>query len=337
MSLVVAAPSVRIRRRSTRRSLRLPSASLAAMVALLITFGGTTATADESERHPDWQRREGIPRGEVTEHTHTTPGDAPIYPGTKRYFSVYKPAAMVDGTLETPAALMVFLDGHAYVREGSEFNTPAVLDNLIAAGDIPPMVAVFIDPGFYERQLEDGKLPEKRGWNPRPGNRSVEYDTVSDEYGRWLHETLLPAAYEAAGIDPPAVSINPLRRGLCGSSSGGICAFKVAWFNPSQFAIVISHIGSFTDIRGGHNFPPMVRKEDKRPLRVVLQDGTGDLDNQFGNWWLANQQMAAALAFREYDHKTYWGEGGHNQTDGGRIFPDEMKWLWRDWRKFAEQ
>ena len=310
---------------------RLPAALLV-FATMLPAWSASfvAAQSDGKDRHPDWERRSDAPRGEVTQHTleGTT-----IYPGTKRYYSVYKPAAMVDRSLEQPAALMVFLDGHAYVKEGSEFNTPAVLDNLIASGEIPPMVAVFVDPGFYMKQLENGQLPENRGWNPRPGNRAVEYDTVSDEYGRFLKEELLPAAYEQAGVDPAMISDDPKLRAICGSSSGGICAFKVAWFAPEQFGKVISHIGSFVDIRGGHNLVPMVRKEDKRDLRVVLQDGTGDLDNQFGNWWLANQQMAASLEFRDYDLKTFWGEGGHNQTDGGRVFPDEMKWLWRDWNK----
>ena len=240
---------------------------------------------------------------------------------------------MVDGTLKQPAALMVFFDGHAYVRDGGDFDVPAVFDRLIAAGEMPPTVAVLVDPGFLPRQLQltGGDLPEKRGWEPTPANRSVEYDTVDDAAARFVLTDLLPAAYEAAGIDPSQVSADPAMRAACGSSSGGICAFRLGWFAPDQFGKVISHIGSFTDIRGGHNFPPMIRQEDVRSIRVVLQDGRNDLDNRFGNWWLANQQMAAALAFREYDHKTYWGDGGHNGRDAGKVFPDELRWLWRDW------
>ena len=296
----------------------------------LMLVASTQAGPAAAERHPDATRRPGVARGEVTDLVF---GRSKIYPDTKRHYSVYKPAAMVNRSLREPAALMVFLDGHAYLSEG-QFNATAILDNLIASGDMPPTVAVFVDPGFYRKQLIEtaGRLPEPRGWNPTPGNRSVEYDTVSDEYGRFLTDELLPLAYAATRIDPKMVSSDPKMRALCGSSSGGICAFKVAWFAPDQFGKAISHIGSFVDIRGGHNFIPMIRKEDKRDIRVVIQDGSGDLDNRFGNWWLANQQMAAALAFRDYDHKTYWGEGGHNNNDASAVLPDEMRWLWRDWK-----
>ena len=288
------------------------------------------AIAEDTPRHPDSLRRPNVVQGQVSDFLF---GHSRVYPNTKRHYSVYKPAAMVNGSLREPAALMVFLDGHAYLSDG-QFATPTVLDNLIAAGDMPPTVGVFLDPGFTRKQLIEtgGKLPEPRGWNPTPANRSNEYDKVSDDFAKFLLDELLPQAFAAADIDPNRVSGDPKMRAICGSSSGGIAAFKVAWYRPDAFGKVISHIGSFVDIQGGHAFPPMVRKEDKRDIRVVIQDGSGDLDNRFGNWWLANQQMAAALKFREYDHKTYWGEGGHNGHDASRIFPDELRWLWRDWK-----
>ena len=303
---------------------------LAAPTLLAVAGLAIVDCASAADRHPDATRRRGVARGEVSDHIF---GTSKVYPKTKRHFSVYRPAAMVRGSLREPAALMVFLDGHAYLNENTT-NAPAVLDNLIAAGDLPPTVAVFVDPGFHRKQLIEtaGRLPEPRGWNPTPGNRSAEYDTVSDDYGKFLVDELLPAAYEAAGIQPRQISGDPRFRGLCGASSGGICAFKVAWFRPQQFGRVISHIGSFVDINGGHSFPPMIRKEDQRDIRVYLEDGREDLDNRFGNWWLANQQMASALAFREYDHQTEWNDHGHSQVDGARNLPDQLRWLFRDWR-----
>ena len=268
----------------------------------------------------------GPPEGEVFERTFA---DSAVYPDTVRRYSVYIPA-QYDAS--EPAALMVFQDGHAYVKSGGAFDVPATFDRLIADGAMPPTVAVLVDPGIKTSQLKGGGLPPNRGWNnPKPANRSVEYDSVNDDYARSLLDELLPAALKSEDGTPLNISDDPALRGICGSSSGGIAAFGVAWHRPNEFGKVISHIGSFTDIRGGHNYPPMIRKADARPIRVALQDGSGDLDNRFGNWWLANQQMAAALEYKDYDYKTWWGEGGHNAEDAGKVFADELRWLWRDW------
>ena len=66
-------------------------------------------------------------------------------------------------------------------------------------------------------------------------------------------------------------------------------------------------------------------------VRVVLQDGSNDLNIRPGNWWLANQQMADSLDFAGYDYRKVWGDGGHSLEHGGAIFPDTMRWLWRDY------
>ena len=276
------------------------------------------------------------PHGKVTEGTFESPG---VYPGTVRRYSVYVPAQYDPAT---PAALMVFQDGHAYASGPQHGNVPADFDRLIAAGKMPPTVAVMIDPGYSANQMKtefaDG-LPENRNWNPRPGNRSIEYDTVTDAYATFLTDELLPVALKDLNV-----SDDPDLRGICGSSSGGIAAFSVAWFTagePGGFNKVISHIGSFTGIRGGrgtgvpggHEYPVMIRKTEPKPIRVALQDGSGDLSNDHGDWWLANQQMASAMEYKGYDFKTWWGEGGHNGEDAGKIFADELTWLWRDWRE----
>ncbi|OWK41758.1 putative gluconolactonase precursor-hypothetical secreted or membrane associated protein [Fimbriiglobus ruber] len=119
-------------------------------------------------------------------------------------------------------------------------------------------------------------------------------------------------------------------RAICGISSGGICAFTAAWERPDLFSKVLSHVGSFTNIQGGDVFPGMIRKTEKKPIRVFLQDGSNDLDNLHGSWPLANQQMAAALKFMKYDYKFEFGDGGHNGKHGGAILPDSLRWLWRD-------
>ena len=119
-------------------------------------------------------------------------------------------------------------------------------------------------------------------------------------------------------------------RAICGISSGGICAFTVAWQRPDLFSKVLSHVGSFTNIREGDRYPGIIRKKPHKPIRVFLQDGSKDLDNEHGNWWLGNLQMEAALKYKKYDYKVEWGDGGHNGKHGGAILPDALRWLWRD-------
>lgn len=104
----------------------------------------------------------------------------------------------------------------------------------------------------------------------------------------------------------------------------------MAWQRPDAFRKVLSHVGSFTNIRGGHVYPALIRSTPNKPIRVFLQDGEKDLDNVWGNWWLSNLQMEAALKFKQYDYKFVGGSGGHSGKHGGAILPDSLRWLWRD-------
>jgi enterochelin esterase family protein len=273
--------------------------------------------ADPAYKHgPDSLRNANHPRGTVTEHVLS---DSKVFPGTKRRYSLDVPAQY---TPKTPAALMVFQDGHTFVGERGDFRVPVVFDNLIAKGVIPVTIAVMIDPGHK------GELPDKRGWKPTPTHRRVEDDPGSGDYAQFLLTEVLPPIEAKFRI-----TNNPNLRAICGNSSGGICAFSVAWHRPDSFRKVLSHIGSFVDLRGGHNYPPMIRKTEKKPIRVLLQDGENDLDNRFGNWPLANRQMGKALSFHDYDYKLVFGQGGHNGKHAGTIFPDSLQWLWRDWEQ----
>ncbi len=279
---------------------------------------------------PDWHRytlgpestsrAEGAPQGKVTEHVFK---DSKVFPGTIRRFWVYIPAQYAKLAQDQAAALMVFQDGHAYVNEKGEHRVPIVFDNLIHKGDMPVTIAIFIDPGHKKE-----KLPEKAGWQPQPENRSFEYDTLSGDYAKFLLEEIIPAVVKEHGV---RLSENPKRRAICGISSGGICAWTVAWERPDSFGKVLSHIGSFTNIRGGHVYPALIRKtKPVKPIRIFLQDGDKDLDNAHGNWWLSNLQMEAALKFAKYDYKFVGGKGEHNGKHGGAILPDSLRWLWRD-------
>lgn len=292
------------------------------LLALLLTLTLTTSLAAQKPRKaapksypygPDSMRHAGVPQGKVTMHVWK---DSKVFPGTIRRYWTYVPA-QYDG--KQPAALMVFQDGHAYVDEKGQFRVPVVLDNLIHRGELPVMIGVFIDPGHRKKEL-----PPKPGWRPRPENRSVEYDSLGDAYARFLLDEILPEVKKSYKL-----SEDPEQRAICGISSGGICAFTVAWERPDRFSKVLSHVGSFTNIRGGHVYPALIRKSKKRPIRVFLQGGAHDLDNQHGNWPLANKQMDAALRFAKYDVKFVFGEGGHNGNHGGAILPESLRWLWR--------
>lgn len=280
-------------------------------------FASAQDASKETYTHgPDSKPNASVPKGKVTQHQWT---DSKVFPGTKRNYSVYVPA-QYDAA--KPAALMVFQDGHAFDGQYGDFRLPIVFDNLIAKRDMPITIAVMIDPGHK------GELPEKRGWKPRPANRSFEYDSVSGDYAEFLLTEILPEVSKSYKI-----TNNPELRAICGNSSGGICAFSVAWYRSDSFRKVLSHIGSFVDLRGGHAYPSMIRKTDKKRIRVFLQDGENDLDNQFGNWPLANKQMAKALAFKGYDYKFVFGTEAHNGKHGGAIFPDSLRWLWRGWKE----
>ncbi len=261
---------------------------------------------------PDSQPRADVPQGKVTQMPPWE--NSKIFPGTTRDWWIYVPA-QYDAS--KPTAVMVFCDGAGFVKPDGSFRAPTVFDNLIHSGEMPVTIGIFIQPGSFPNA--DAKSKAK----PR-SNRSFEYDSLSDLYARFLLEEILPAVSKDYNL-----TTDPDMRAICGNSSGGICAFTVAWERPDEFRKVVSHIGSFTNIRGGHVYPALVRKAEKKPLRVFLQDGSNDLDNQFGNWPLANQDMAASLKYAGYDYKFILGQGTHNPKHGGSMFPDTLRWLWR--------
>ncbi len=288
------------------------TAAFAALFALV--FAQSPFAADDYKLGPDSMRKEGVPRGKVEQFQWTSR----IFEGTVRDVWVYTPAGYEGNT---PLPFMVFEDGGGMVHEQRSFRVPVVFDNLIHSKEIPAMAGIFINPGVVP--------PARKGGQPRK-NRSFEYDTLSGQYVKFLLEEILPEVEKRYSVK---LTDDPAGRAVCGNSSGGICAFTAAWERPDKFGKVVSHIGSFTNIRGGHNYPALIRKTDKKTIRVFLQDGTTDLDNMHGNWPLANRQMAAALKYKGYDYKFVLGEGGHNGRHSGSIFPDTLRWVWRDFGK----
>jgi len=302
-----------------------------AAVTALSQVSATAPATPQKAPHPDSQYRlgpdslpqEGVPKGEIR-GPFTLPSN--VYPGTQRTYWVYVPAQYDP---KVPASLMVFQDGHAFKEETGDVRAQNVMDNLIYRREIPVMIGVFINPGRTPEQTEPSRTA---GWGDGFTNRGVEYNALDDKYARVITEELLPALERDYNI-----SKDPEQRGIGGSSSGAIAAFTVAWERPNAFRKVLSNVGSFTNIRGGHNYPDRVLKSRKKSIRVFLCGGRNDnrgirngVYDEKWDWFLQNVRMMKALTQKGYDVNYAWGINAHGQKFGGAILPEMMRWLWRD-------
>src|SRR4051812_6059973 len=272
---------------------------------------------------PDSFPRDDVPKGELR-GPYTLPSQA--YPGTQHTYWIYVPAQYDPAVA---ASLMIFNDGQAFKNMDGDVRAPNVLDNLIYRREMPVMLSVFINPGRTPDQPE----PTPQEWGDKTTNRPTEYNTLDDKYARVIVNELLPVLNKDYNI-----SKDPERRGIGGASSGAIAAFTVAWERPNDFRKVLSIVGSFTNLRGGHAYADLVRRTEKKPIRIFLQDGRNDNRgvgrdgnyDQNRDWFLQNVRLMQALTEKGYDVNYTWGIGRHGQKQGGAIFPDMMRWLWRD-------
>ena len=271
-------------------------------------FGGRT---DLPAFTSDSYEKPGVPKGTLHgKFVHTSR----IYPDMQSDYWVYVPAQYDPAK---PAALMVWQDGEVLVPRELPSRAQIVFDNLTHERKIPVIIHVLISPGLVgQRRM-----------------RSIEYDTVNDTYARFLRDEILVEVSQKWNIRKDGYS-----RAIAGDSSGGICSFNVAWFQPDQFSRLLSRIGSFTSIQwhpgqidGGNVYPFKIRKEAKRNIRVWLQDGANDLENEHGSWPLQNIQMANSLKMKGYDFHLSFGSGTHNRNGGHAELAEEMIWLWRDY------
>lgn len=255
-----------------------------------------------------------------------------VFPNTTRHYWVYVPA-QYDAA--KPASLMVFQDGHAFVNLDGEYRIPNVCDNLIHRREIPVTIAVFINPGHTPDQKESSSSD----WGDRINNRGTEHNELNEDYTRMIVNELLPALKKDYNV-----SDKPEDRAIGGASSGAICAFTVAWHRPDQFSKVISTIGSFTNIRGGHAYPQMILDADAKAIRIYLQDGLNDNRGRRRgggydpnrDWHAQNILMVDALEKKGYDVNYCWGIGSHSNKQGGAIMPEMLRWIWRDYPRPAD-
>ncbi|HUR38460.1 MAG TPA: SMP-30/gluconolactonase/LRE family protein [Planctomycetota bacterium] len=270
------------------------------MIAILLATLSTLA-----------QDRQDVPKGEFARYTFE---QSKIFPGTTRDYSVYIPKQYDPAQ---PACLYVGQDGGG-------FKEPAAFDRLIAAKEMPVTIGVFIGHGRV-------KAPRKDALDRY--NRSYEYDGLGDAYARFLIDELLPDVEKKTAADGRAIRLSKdgNDRAIGGASSGAICAFTAAWERPDSFRRVFSAVGTYVGLRGGNDYPTLIRKVEPKPIRVFLQDGSKDLNIYGGDWWMANQEMERALVFAGYEVNHVWGEDGHNGRQATEIFPEAMKWLWKDW------
>jgi len=272
---------------------------------------------------PDSLSQPGVPKGEIR-GPFTLASTA--YPDTQHTYWVYVPA-QYDAAV--PASLMIYNDGHAFMNPDGDVRAVNVMDNLIFRRELPVMIGVFINPGRRSDQPE----PNATEWGDRTTNRPTEYNSLDDKYARVIVDELMPALAKEYNL-----SKSPERRGIGGSSSGAIAAFTVAWQRPNEFRKVLSNVGSFVDLRGGNAYPEIIRKSDKKPIRVFLCDGRndnrgqrpGEAYNVTRDWFYQNVLMMQALTAKGYDLNYAWGMNKHGQKMGGAILPEMMRWLWRD-------
>jgi gluconolactonase len=263
------------------------------LVAVTLFTSGCVRAADDVSA--------AVPKGDLSSYTFN---QSKIFPGTSRSYTLYVPK-QYDAA--RPACVYVNQDGVG-------FNAPAVFDQLIYEKAMPVTVGVFVTPGNAAGR----------------GNRSFEYDALTDDYVRFLADELLPYIAKTHKLN---LSTAGNDRAIAGTSSGGICAFTAAWQRPDAFSRVFSNVGSFGAHRGGYVYPILVRKIEPKPIRVFLQDGSNDLKFAYGDWWLANQEMEQALTFAGYEVAHSWDKGGHEMTYATKVFPEAMRWLWKDWPK----
>ena len=286
--------------------------NLVLLLGIALSIGNAIAQQAYNVRtpfDPATVKMEESLRGEVLK---LTLNDSHIYPGTEREILVYVPQQY---TGDVPACLLVCMDGILY-------DATTVMDNLIASGEMPVTIGLFVNPGVvYD---EEGEVVRY--------NRCKEFDSTDDLFVQFLEQEVLAKVEGMQTLSGKTIMLSndANDRAITGASSGGIAAFTAAWNRPDLFSRVYTTVGTFVAMRGGHEYPAIVRKTEPKPLRIYMQDGWYDVWNPiFGEWFEYNLLMESAFNFAGYEVFHKWDRGNHSIKYGTLAFPDAMRWLWK--------
>lgn len=282
---------------------------LLGFIASVVMINAQQAYNVRSPYDPATQKVAENMRGEVFQFSLD---DSRIYPGTEREIWVYVPQQYRG---EEPACVLVCMDGILY-------DATTVMDNLIASGEMPVTIGVFVNSGVVRD--ETGEVVRY--------NRCKEFDSTDGLFVEFLENEVLARVEGMKTTDGRIIHLskNANDRAITGASSGGIAAFTAAWNRPDLYSRVYTSSGTFVAMRGGNEYPAIIRKSEPKPIRIYMHDGWYDVWNPiFGEWFEYNLLMESAFNFAGYEAFHKWDRGTHNIKYSTIAFPDAMRWLWK--------
>jgi enterochelin esterase family protein len=306
-------------------------------------IGPTHPPAPESIVQPN------VPQGNVYNFT-VDSKDSKIYPGIAREANTFgtpdpsNPAKLIV-TTSHPApytrkiAVYVpkqYVAGNAAPfivgTDGPDKLLFTVLDNLIAAGKVPPMIAISIGNGSGDAQGSE---------------RGLEYDTMSGLYAEFVETEILPLVERKCQVK---LTKDPAGRATMGGSSGGSCALIMAWYHPEWYHRVLTYSGTYVNQQwpysaktpqGAWGFHQHLIPESRRkPLRIWMEVGDRDLLNpnimrdEMHDWVVANENMARVLADKGYQYQCVFALNAKHtdRTVKEQTLPEALEWLWKDYK-----
>jgi len=308
---------------------------------------GPTHTAAPEVSSPD-----GIPAGAVIEFTMSS-SESKIYPGIARdpnTFGTVDPAepAKLVVTTSHPAPytrkVAVYVPTQ-YQRgsvapfivgtDGPDRPLFSALHRLVAQKKVPVMIGISIGNG---------------GGDAQGSERGLEYDTMSGVFAEFVEKEVLPRVEAQAHVK---LTRDPNARAAMGYSSGGACAFIMAWYHPELYHRVLTYSGTFINQQWPYNpqtphgawefHEHLIPNSSAKPIRIWMEVGDRDLFNpnvmrdNMHDWVLANENMAKVLAAKGYHYQFVFARNaGH--VDRGVVqqtLPEALEYIWQDYKHSA--